>query len=54
MRNYFLLVFLFSALSLSAKPKLPPELSDNVYSNVRQCLEYALVNEESKIYVEAV
>ena len=54
MRNYFFLVLLFSALSLSAKPKLPPELSDNVYSNVRQCLEYALVNEESKIYVEAV
>ena len=54
MRNYFLPVLLFSALALSAKTQLPPELSENVYSNVRECLEYALVNEESKIYVEAV
>lgn len=37
-----------------AKTDIPPELSENVYSNVRQCLEYAQVNEESKIYVEAV
>ena len=54
MRNYFLFFLLLSCLNLTAKPEIPPELSENVYSNVRECLEYALVNEESKIYVEAV
>ncbi|MBO7543775.1 hypothetical protein J6T93_07730 [bacterium] len=54
MRKYLLLLLSFSALLASAKPKLPEELSENVYSNVRECLEYALVNEDAKIYVEAV
>ena len=61
MRCYLNKLLLCALLSLaggasfvSAKNKLPEVLSDSVYSNVCECLEYAMDNEQSKLYVEAI
>lgn len=49
-----LLSFFLGAAFVSAGGKLPEELSDSVYSNVCECLEYAMEHEGSKLYVEAI
>ncbi|MBR5624904.1 hypothetical protein IKW72_07890 [bacterium] len=49
-----LLFLLVGASFVSAGSKLPEELSANVYSNVCECLKYAMENEDSKLYVEAI
>ena len=54
MPKYLFVFAALCALNVLAKPKLPAELSENVYSNVRYCLDYAYSNEEAKLYVEAV